>query len=303
MRPFVALFEPKVTSMRISGRGLLLAAALAVAALVPAAALADEKYADPVGDGGTAPDVTGVSVMNDNDGNVVFAVKVTGVGSAGPLAAGESYLALFVDTDRNSSTGNKEGAEVLIGFDLGARTWDIVRWNGTDFAAPASVSPNALARFSSDGVVLALHRSDLGGGASFDFWLYGDRFEGESVVASDVAPDGEDVWTYSFATKAVALRATKPAGLPAFPVAGKRFVILSLVSQGSAGGPLGKAKTTCVVRLAGRPLKATASYSPTGGARCAVTLPPRSQGKLLTGSIGVSVVGGQTSRAFRFRVL
>lgn len=118
-----------------------------MAALAPSAALADESYSDPAGDGGDAPDVTSVSVANDNDGNLLFAVKVTGVGSPGPLAAGESYLAILVDTDRNSSTGNKEGAEIFVDFDLGARTWNISRWNGTEFVAKAETSPRALARF------------------------------------------------------------------------------------------------------------------------------------------------------------
>jgi hypothetical protein len=273
-----------------------------IAVLAPAPARADRSYSDPAGDGSGAPDVTRVEVRNGNDGNVAFSVKVTGVAAdARPLAATEPYLALFVDTDRRPRTGNGDGADVLVGFDLELREWAYFRWDGARFASRATRRASD-AVFTREGVELSLDAVDLGGADAFDFWLVGRLFEGDTEVAADVAPDGSAVWTYTLATKPVVIFAARPHGIPPFPVAGGTFTIVSLISRDGAPATAGL-QTTCVVRLGGIRIAARASYSPGGLARCVVRLPPRSQKRLLTGSIGVSLPGGRASRSFRFRVL
>ncbi len=63
-------------------------------------ALAEDRYTDPAGDSGSAPDITAVSVANDAADNITFTVTT----NQPALASGNSSVDL-IDTDRNRSTG------------------------------------------------------------------------------------------------------------------------------------------------------------------------------------------------------
>ena len=107
-------------------RGVVLIG-LSVAALVPVTALADQAYTDPAGDSGSAPDILGVSVTNDVDEVVRFAIQFGG----GAELPGNGVLELLIDTDANGETGNEEGAEVVVGFYGDKRQYSYGRWDGT----------------------------------------------------------------------------------------------------------------------------------------------------------------------------
>src|SRR4051794_1873637 len=95
-------------------RFLTTLALVVLAALAPAAATASRSaraaaraattYTDSTGEAATAPDITTVSVGNDDAGVVTFTIN-----AAGPpqLAPGTAFLVLL-DTDRNPATGNAD---------------------------------------------------------------------------------------------------------------------------------------------------------------------------------------------------
>ena len=112
------------------------------------------------------------------------------------------------------------------------------------------------------------------------------------MTAEDSAPDGTAVWSYTYETKAVKLRAQQPQGNPRFPVAGKRFVVSTVVVQETDGSRVTSGIVQCNARLAGKPLAAKPSFA-AGLPSCAMTVPKTARGKILTGSIAVATQAGQ----------
>jgi len=104
----------------------LISAAL-VSGFVLTSALADASFTDPGGDAKDAPDVTAVAVSNDAGGNISFHIAVTNL-------TPESDIVIWLDTDKNASTGD-DGAEYQLRLthsaDAANSGWDLARWDGT----------------------------------------------------------------------------------------------------------------------------------------------------------------------------
>ncbi len=87
-------------------RALLLLVAAIALVVVPLGA-AETTYTDPAGDSGSGPDITTVTVSNDEAGVVTVRIAV----SLEPSSA----VAMGIDADRNSSTGDEFGLEGMVG--------------------------------------------------------------------------------------------------------------------------------------------------------------------------------------------
>ena len=87
-------------SRRRAGLLVLLAVTSAIALTGAGTAGAVGKYPDAAGDGKGSADLTGVSILSDTVGQIVFTVAT----AADPLA-GEGWTVLFLDTDANPDTG------------------------------------------------------------------------------------------------------------------------------------------------------------------------------------------------------
>ena len=91
--------RPAVAS-RLKRAGPIAAVLMAAFILVPAAS--SGVYADPAGDGGTAGDITSVTVVGDKGtGQLVF--RITGTNFA---SSEKSPLFVDIDSDANPLTGN-----------------------------------------------------------------------------------------------------------------------------------------------------------------------------------------------------
>lgn len=149
----------------------------------------DSSYLDPAGDAtGGAPDVTSVQVVNDAASTITFTVAVGGV------PAPETFVDLWLNVDRNPSTGD-QGVEFnlfLTGVDVrtfGAR-WDGLAW--VDWSPPS-----ARAGFAAGIWTLAINRADLNGTGAFDFYFISSKFAGQQEFGRDEAPNGTAVYTYT----------------------------------------------------------------------------------------------------------
>jgi hypothetical protein len=172
------------------------------------------------------------------------------------------------------------------------------RWDGTRMVAvPAGA---ILASFANGILTLAVPRTELNGAASFDF-LVGALNEVDKFVATDFAPRLGSHWTYHLALGPLALRASSVATAPARPVAGQRFAVSMAVTRTDTRTALAAGAVICTARVGRASIRATGSF--TGGrARCALTVPRNSVGKVLRGTLTVRTTGASVRKAYGYKI-
>ncbi len=81
------------------------------------------NFTDPTGDSGTAPDITNVSVTNDDHGLYTFTISF-----ATPYVNADT-LALAIDSDNNDNTGDPQalGADYVFADDYSSHSFDARR--------------------------------------------------------------------------------------------------------------------------------------------------------------------------------
>jgi hypothetical protein len=261
----------------------LLGAAGAHGSSSPRAVSATSVFTDPGGDAGTAADVAVVSVQNDASGQITFHVAL----SAAPSST--DRLELFLDSDRNPSTGDPyDGSDWVILIDFGSTSFELGTWNGSGYVDAASAST---VHVSSEGtnVSLSVNASELGNTTGFDFWI--DSIDGSPGSGhEDEAPD-TGLWRYT-------LESTTPAA-PAAPTA--QFSVVAATAPKTAraghtyaaalglrsdtdafagGGPV----LTCSAREGGKTLHAVPKAVGTANlllVSCVVKVPKSARGKVL----------------------
>jgi hypothetical protein len=269
-------------------------AALAAALVVVPAAAGDASFTDPPGDAGGAPDIVDVVVYNDAFTRVGFGVKIAG----GKALGGEGGLLVLFDSDRNMATG-RNGWDYLVLL-TGDETWDVSSWDGTQWVeAPAA---SAKAYFQEDVLLFGIDRAELGNTAGFDFFVTSLQFEGDQLVASDTAPDGEDVWTYATVRKTFGLGSSQVVSTTKGGArAGKAFVAGYVFGRLDSPEPATGAKTTCVATVAGKRIAARVSSSAEAAA-CRVTLPAASKGKVLKLTLTTTLRGKSVQKSYATKV-
>jgi hypothetical protein len=266
---------------------------LGLAAIPSATGVGSTSFNDTIGDGNGAADVKTVVVSNDDAGQVTFRVNVDTL----PRPS-DTRVFVFIDTDRNRATGSPEaaGADYAIVDDSSDSTYDIARWNGSDWDDTASSTVRVFA--DGGGVTFSINKSELGGTAAFDFWV-GTQLGDPSGNAADTAPDGDAVWTYTLQASAPARPTITKLVVPAasvLPKAGTTFtfrVAQVLLSTKQLAAP---DRVTCKATLAG---KALASTRPGG---CTWKLPKTARRKSLVVTVTAVYSGSHTTQRFPLRV-
>jgi hypothetical protein len=270
---------------------------LVVTLLAAAVALGDARFTDPAGDGGTAADITAVSVAHDASGNLTFAVTTNQ-----PTLPTGHVLTFYFDADESSSTGGA-GVEFLLTF--GESGWEFDRWNGTEFVDAAASTASAV--YSNGVLTFKLNKSDLGGANTFVFYVVSYQYDEDGeVVASDDAPDGNEVYEYTLiaplpAPKPLTLRASAPVTVPAAPVHAKAFAVRVAVTRGDTSGALASGVVTCKASVAFKPLRAAGSLR-AGRAGCAMVIPRTAKGKRLRGTIKVTFRNASVTKSFNYLI-
>ena len=150
---------------------LLLVLGVALAAM-PAVAFGDSArhlknsttYPDSTGEDPAAPDITSVVVSNDDAGLITLQVNV----SNRPTLTADMYFLIFLDTDKNQSTGASDflGADYAIQLVPGAV--DLFQWNGTTYVRAASQASLTFS-YTATGPVIRVSAADLGKTKAFNF--------------------------------------------------------------------------------------------------------------------------------------
>lgn len=284
-------------------RGLMVfaatVAALALGGLAGAAGSGPSKltFSDPAGDAAGAADITNVAVNGDAaSGTITFAVTASGL--ALPSADGsERSVDLWLNTDRNDSTGSGAGNEFDLSFwtdsaDPAQWYWDIQNYaNG----AWQEVAPTATMRVGGSGNQFAfqLNKSDLGGTTSFDLYATSATFDANgNLVAHDNAPD-QGRWVYDIAGPSQSLTTFltptigKPVLVPAKPTAGKRLTVSFPVTVSGGLKPTAPLKIIGTALVAGKAV-AHATSLKGGGASVSFLVPKTAKGKAVKVTVTVT---------------
>jgi hypothetical protein len=279
------------SSMLLRTAFALLAAAGTVLAVAPAGfAAGATSFTDPQGDASGVADVRVVDVANDDAGRLTIRVTVDAF-----TVPSDTQIGVFLDTDRNATTGSAGfgGVEYALVGDASDNTFALIRWNGSDWEDVKTTT--ATAASSSTGIVFRLDRSELGGTPAFDFSVA--SFSGGNV---DLAPDSGR-WSYTVQVGA------PPQQLPSIakvlypaasilPRAGTTFTFRVrgvVLDDGRSGAP---AAVTCKATLAGKPI---AGGGPGG---CTWRLPKSARGKPLVVVATITYAGASTTERMPLKV-
>ena len=296
-------------------RLLLLVGVAIVLALLPRAAHGapahalsnSQTFPDSVGENPNAPDITSVALANDDAGNITFTINV----SNRPTFTADMSFLIFMDTDNNPGTGdpNSFGADYAIELDPGSVA--LFQWDTTSQNYLFAQSQTSLIyAYTATGPVIHVSAADLGGTKIMDFGVEADSgittdAQGNpdfTNVQTDLAPDpGHGFYTYDVKTKLI-LKQTAFTTAPATARVGKKFSASLAASESDTNGPVTSATITCKAVVAGKRLPATHSFAG-GVSTCSWTLPKKGvKGKVIYGSITITVQGTKLTKSFTARI-
>jgi len=286
-------------------RGLTLAAALTAAlALSTIAGAAGTgpstiTFTDATGDATGAPDITNVAVQGDaTSGTITFAATVTGL--ALPAADGsQRAVDLWLNTDRNDSTGSGAGNEYDLYFwtdstDPAQWYWGIATYANGSWQDVAQ-TPTMHGAGSGNQFALQVNKSDLGGATSFDVYATSTTFDSSgNIVAHDNAPD-DARWVYDIGGPSKTLATTaspvigKPVLVPAKATAGKRLTVSFPVSVSQLGqsGSLAGGKAVGTASVGGKAVPHTTSVQG-NVVKVSLVVPKTAKGKAVKVTVAVT---------------
>jgi hypothetical protein len=159
---------------------------------------------DPAGDSGAAPDVTSVTVTNDARGRITFRLALANrPGGLEASDAAHDLVYVFLNTDRNASTGDVDGDDYLL--QLAGDGFGVARWGGSGYTVLAI--PSARATRNGGTVALTIASEHLDGTRGFRLSVVSVRIAGAALQSGETAPD-TGRWTYALTRYCVAPKVT-----------------------------------------------------------------------------------------------
>jgi hypothetical protein len=287
-------------------RGLFLILMVVASALVLTAAASSSPLdgsesapPDPAGDSGVAPDITAVSMANDNAGKLTWRITL---GNRTQFLAPD-FVSIYIDADFKDT--GEDGFEFLFQADP-AQGPALFKWNGdwqdTQSKTVSSSFANGVLEMSVD---FREMDSEL-----FVFWVYGDQAPADSDEQWDEAPN-TGIYSYFADVPLLIDNFTKPARVSAGKAA---KLSLSAWTNNST-----TAKVTCTGRIGSKKIKGKAvsavvsvgvpasngqlvvtSYREQGS--CSFAVPRSARGKIFSGRITVLKGGVSLSRTLAGKV-
>jgi hypothetical protein len=120
-------------------------------------------------------------------------------------------------------------------------------------------------------------------------------------IRRDAAPDpGHGFWSYDVLTKLV-LTVTAFTTSPKPAKAGRTFSVSMAATENDTAGPVQSGTVACVATLAGKRIVATRHVVANGIASCVWRIPKTAKGRLIRGTITLTVQGTRVTRPFTAR--
>lgn len=265
------------------------------------------SFADPVGDSGAKPDISGVTVTNDDAGKLTFSVAFANR----PALLPNDFVEVFVDADNAAWTGD-DGFEYILLYSLDASpaTSELQHWDGTQYVTVTTATVTG--SYAAGTLTLSLSFRALADTAKLRFFVYSDSSANEEDTDFDDAPH-EGVFSYQVKIPLLFDAFKAPAKVKA----GKSATAgLALTTDDEVHGVV-----TCRATIAGKPVHGQGSWvgvllvprpSPAGDtaspfaykgvAFCTWKMPKTAKRKLLKGTITAAKEGLNVSRSFSVRV-
>ncbi len=309
--------------MRFSTRtGLVFAVAAFVGALptaagalpggtaIPAVIAANsQNYQDSTGEDATAPDITTLTVSNDDAGIISFRVNVPNR----PTLGQDMVITLFVDTDAKDATGSQDLPGIDYAIELARGEANLFKWDGTGFTRrigdPSAVTLN----FSyQGGVTIRISAAELGNTKRFEFLaivesgIVVDPITGDLDFTNskgDAAPGGGAgffPYTVNIAKPTLVVRGVTTS--PSAPKAGKTFTLRMTAARSDTGAVLQNGRVTCVGRAGTARLRAQLARVQGGAVVCTWLIPASAKGKTFKGSVTVVFEGLRVSRSISRKI-
>lgn len=302
--------------------GLVLAVAAVIAALPTAAgalpggtsspvlvAANSQNYQDSTGEDATAPDITTLTVSNDDAGIISFRVNVPNR----PTLGQDMLFELWVDSDNNGATGSPDvgGADYVVQLVRGEVS--LYKWDGTDytrrFGDPSAVTLN----FSYQaGLTVRISAAELGNTKTFKFFVVAisglvvDPVTGDLDGANskaDVAPGGGvGLYPYTVNVAKPTLVVRGVTTTPRVPKAGATFTMRLTAARSDTGAVLQNGRVTCVGRAGTARLRAQLARVQGGAVVCTWLIPANAKGKTFRGSATVVFEGLSASRSISRKI-
>jgi hypothetical protein len=275
-------------------------AACVVTAGAAASSSAPKHYTDPAGDSGTAADITGIDVSNDDQGQYTFDVTfATAYGST-------HFFEIDLDTDGSTSTGDPAslGADFSLVDDHANHSFDLYKWSGTEWdEAPTSATVSVTIAQDAMSLTVSVNRSEIGDPSAFDFFAYSSEGDG-STGRWDDAPSGSGTFHYALQPT---VTLSYGAGESIAPRAGGLWTVSIVVKRSDTGDFLGpEATIVCAASYKGIKLNATlhtfvsvtvGTIKAAGGV-CQWRVPKKLKHKKLAALVTVSFAGQSLKHTF-----
>lgn len=282
---------------------LLAIAVAALAGVVSAGAHLSEGahwehfYADPTGDSGTAPDITGFELGSSDEGRVFFHVTLKN-----NLEGGTGALIIFVDSDQSDTTGDPRliGVDYVFEAYADGHAYDFQRWNATARAWEEAPRTSASVTTTGDGVLFQINRRELGNPTKIDV-------EAETLAAFDQGGTGQRDWAPDGRLTYDVTRLQLTAPVHKLLQVGRHETLVMAVVRSDTGDYLTgvDGKISCVANVGGRSFDAAAQFLKVKSvpfASCNFIFPPSFKGKKATAQITVTYARRTASSTARFVV-
>lgn len=262
-----------------------------IAALVLAGVAAADTFTDSTGEDPASADISTVTVTNDPAAKTIqFKVAIANM----PAIEDGATIAIYLDTDKDPTTGGPNGAESEFTFDSTGGVLAV--WDGAEFAPSAAT--DATSSYANGVLSVQFLAADIGSPSAFNLVVETVRGSDPNNPSLDEAPD-TGFWTYTLhtATTPPPPTTTTSTGTTTTPAppgkkgpvtitsthavytgkprAGKTFVVRGLRVGLSSGTVASATAVRCTATLAGKTLKGK------GAAGCTFHLVAQARGKRL----------------------
>jgi hypothetical protein len=286
------------------------AGALPAGTAAPAAVTANSTdYQDSTGENPAAPDITTLTVSNDDAGLITFRVNVPNR----PQLGQDMYFLMFVDSDNNAATGSADtgGADYVMEVVRGEIA--LFRWDGTDFTRRFGDPSAVTLTFSYQaGITIRISQAELGNTTRLKFFtivesgVVVDPVTGDldfTNAVGDAAPGGGvGLYPYEVIRARPTLVVRSIRGTPAAPRAGRTFSLRMVAARSDTNAVIQNGRVTCVGRAGNSRLRAQLARVQGGAAVCTWQVPANAKGKTFRGSVTIVFEGLRASRSFSARI-